>query len=161
MCTNSIDPADYAKSTFRNESRSMSPSSFVIIVFNSVRATMSKANCTEKYSRAILLRLSDMMEVDYHTFISIAMFNLNDSMGYYHYPFPADIRKGFYILIGLVNDHVRQDVKFICLYFYQPAFEKPESFTYGKWRNGHLLSHWKVNNILHSGLLQSGECKLP
>ena len=39
------------------------------------------------------------------------MFNLNDSMRYYLYPFPADMRKGFYTLSGLVNDHMRQDVR--------------------------------------------------
>ncbi|MFA6702928.1 MAG: IS66 family insertion sequence element accessory protein TnpB [Dysgonamonadaceae bacterium] len=39
------------------------------------------------------------------------MFNLNDSMRYYLYPFPADMRKGFYTLSGLVNDHMRQDIR--------------------------------------------------
>lgn len=39
------------------------------------------------------------------------MFNLNDSMRYYLYPFPTDMRKGFYTLSGLVNDHMRQDVR--------------------------------------------------
>ena len=38
------------------------------------------------------------------------MFNLNDSMRYYLYPFPTDMRKGFYTLSGLVNDHMKQNV---------------------------------------------------
>ncbi len=39
------------------------------------------------------------------------MFNLNDSMRYYLYPSPTDMRKGFYTLSGLVNDHMKQDVR--------------------------------------------------
>ena len=30
------------------------------------------------------------------------MFSLNESIRYYLYPFPADLRKGFYILGGIV-----------------------------------------------------------
>lgn len=32
-------------------------------------------------------------------------------MRYYLYPFPTDMRKGFYTLSGLVKDHMRQDVR--------------------------------------------------
>ena len=39
------------------------------------------------------------------------MFNLNDSMRYYLYPFPTDMRKGFYTLSGLVSDHMKQSVR--------------------------------------------------
>jgi transposase len=39
------------------------------------------------------------------------MFNLNDSMRYYLYPFPADMRKSFYTLSGIVTDLMRQDVR--------------------------------------------------
>lgn len=39
------------------------------------------------------------------------MFNLNDSMYYWLYPYPCDMRKGFYTLTGLVHDHMRQDVR--------------------------------------------------
>ena len=39
------------------------------------------------------------------------MFNLNDSMRYYLYPYPTDMRKGFYTLSGLVNDHMKQSVR--------------------------------------------------
>lgn len=34
------------------------------------------------------------------------MFNLNDSMRYWLYPFPTDMRKGFYTLSGLVTDQL-------------------------------------------------------
>ncbi|MDD4698540.1 MAG: hypothetical protein PHR52_13560, partial [Fermentimonas sp.] len=37
------------------------------------------------------------------------------------YPFTTEMRKGFYTLSGLVNVHMRQDVKkWRFLYFYQP-----------------------------------------
>jgi hypothetical protein len=39
------------------------------------------------------------------------MFNLNDSMRYWLYPYPCDMRKGFYTLSGLVHDHMEQDVR--------------------------------------------------
>lgn len=39
------------------------------------------------------------------------MFALNDSMRYYLYPFPTDMRKGFYTLSGIVQDRMGQDVK--------------------------------------------------
>ena len=32
------------------------------------------------------------------------MFNLNDSMRYYLYPYPTDMRKSFYTLSGVVKD---------------------------------------------------------
>jgi len=38
------------------------------------------------------------------------MFNLNDSMRYWLYSFPTDMRKGFYTLSGLVTDQMGQDV---------------------------------------------------
>ena len=39
------------------------------------------------------------------------MFNLNASMRYWLYPFPTDMRKGFYTLSGLVTDRMGQDVR--------------------------------------------------
>lgn len=39
------------------------------------------------------------------------MFNLNDSMRYYLYPYPADMRKSFYTLSGVVKDLMGQDVR--------------------------------------------------
>ena len=39
------------------------------------------------------------------------MFNLNDSMRYWLYPFPTDMRKGFYTLSGLVTDQMGADVR--------------------------------------------------
>jgi len=39
------------------------------------------------------------------------MFNLNDSLRYYLYPFPADMRKSFYTLSGIVSDLMGQDVR--------------------------------------------------
>lgn len=39
------------------------------------------------------------------------MFNLNDSMRYWLYPFPTDMRKGFYTLSGLVTDKMGGDVR--------------------------------------------------
>lgn len=38
------------------------------------------------------------------------MFNLNDSMRYWLYPFPTDMRKGFYTLSGLVTDQMGKEV---------------------------------------------------
>jgi transposase len=39
------------------------------------------------------------------------MFNLNASMRYWLYPFPTDMRKGFYTLSGLVTEGMGQDVR--------------------------------------------------
>jgi IS66 Orf2 like protein. len=39
------------------------------------------------------------------------MFSLNDSMRYWLYPYPTDMRKGFYTLSGIVRDRMGQDVK--------------------------------------------------
>ena len=39
------------------------------------------------------------------------MFNLNDSMRYYLYPYPTDMRKSFYTLSGVVKDLMGQDVR--------------------------------------------------
>jgi transposase len=39
------------------------------------------------------------------------MFNLNNSMRYWLYPQPTDMRKGFYTLSGLVTDHMGQNVR--------------------------------------------------
>jgi transposase len=39
------------------------------------------------------------------------MFHLKETMRYYLYPFPTDMRKGFYTLSGLVQDHMKQDVR--------------------------------------------------
>ena len=39
------------------------------------------------------------------------MFNLNDSMRYWLYPYPCDMRKGFYTLSGLVSEHMGKDVR--------------------------------------------------
>ena len=41
----------------------------------------------------------------------IALFNLNDSMRYYLYPYPTDMRKSFYTLSGVVKDLMGQDVR--------------------------------------------------
>lgn len=39
------------------------------------------------------------------------MFNLNDSMRYNLYPYPADMRKSLYTLSGVVKDLMEQDVR--------------------------------------------------
>ena len=39
------------------------------------------------------------------------MFNLNDSMRYWLYPIPTDMRKGFYTLSGLVADQMGKEVR--------------------------------------------------
>lgn len=39
------------------------------------------------------------------------MFNLNDSMRYYLYPYPIDMRKSFYTLSGVVKDLMGHDVR--------------------------------------------------
>ena len=39
------------------------------------------------------------------------MFNLNDSLRYYLYPFPTDMRKSFYTLSGIVTDLMKQDIR--------------------------------------------------
>ena len=39
------------------------------------------------------------------------MFNLNDSMRYYLYPYPTDMRKSFYTLSGVVKDLMGHDVR--------------------------------------------------
>ena len=39
------------------------------------------------------------------------MFNLNDSMRYWLYPIPTDLRKGFYTLSGLVADQMGKEVR--------------------------------------------------
>jgi len=38
------------------------------------------------------------------------MFSLNESIRYYLYPFPADLRKGFYTLGGIVSSLMGLDV---------------------------------------------------
>jgi transposase len=39
------------------------------------------------------------------------MFSLNDSMRYYLYPYPADMRKSFYTLSGIVTNHMGRNVQ--------------------------------------------------
>ena len=39
------------------------------------------------------------------------MFNLNDSIRYYLYPFPTDMRKSFYTLSGIVSQRMGEDVR--------------------------------------------------
>jgi transposase len=39
------------------------------------------------------------------------MFNLSDSIRYYLYPFPTDMRKSFYTLSGIVTDLMNQDIR--------------------------------------------------
>ena len=39
------------------------------------------------------------------------MFNLNDSMQYYLYPYPTDMRKSFYTLSGIVTNNMRRNVQ--------------------------------------------------
>lgn len=39
------------------------------------------------------------------------MFNLNDSMRYYLYSYPTDMRKSFYTLSGVVKDLMGHDVR--------------------------------------------------
>jgi hypothetical protein len=39
------------------------------------------------------------------------MFSLNDSMRYWLYPYPADMRKSFYTLSGIVSDRMGGDVR--------------------------------------------------
>lgn len=39
------------------------------------------------------------------------MFNLNDSMQYYLYPYPTDMRKSFYTLSGIVTDSMGRNVR--------------------------------------------------
>ncbi len=39
------------------------------------------------------------------------MLNLTPSMNYYLYPYPADMRRGFYSLSGLVHDVMGMDSK--------------------------------------------------
>lgn len=38
------------------------------------------------------------------------MFNLNESMRYYLYPYPTDMRKSFYTLSGIVTDSMKRDI---------------------------------------------------
>ncbi|MDR0748467.1 MAG: IS66 family insertion sequence element accessory protein TnpB [Tannerellaceae bacterium] len=38
------------------------------------------------------------------------MFSLNESIRYYLYPYPTDLRKGFYSLSGIVKNLMGQDV---------------------------------------------------
>jgi transposase len=39
------------------------------------------------------------------------MFHLDEKMRYYFYPSPADMRKGFYTLSGLVTNHMKRTVQ--------------------------------------------------
>lgn len=39
------------------------------------------------------------------------MFHLHQSLNYYLYPFPVDMRKSFYTLNGIVTSAMRQDVR--------------------------------------------------
>jgi len=39
------------------------------------------------------------------------MFNLNDSMRYYIYPYPTDMRKSFYSLSGIVTNNMGRNVQ--------------------------------------------------
>mgnify|MGYP002146636842 FL=1 len=39
------------------------------------------------------------------------MFNLNDSMQYYLYPYPTDMRKSFYTLSGIVTNNMKRNVQ--------------------------------------------------
>jgi transposase len=39
------------------------------------------------------------------------MFHLHQSLQYYLYPLPVDMRKSFYTLSGIVNESMRQDVR--------------------------------------------------
>lgn len=39
------------------------------------------------------------------------MFNLNDAMDYYLYPYPTDMRKSFYTLSALVHEAMGKDVQ--------------------------------------------------
>ena len=39
------------------------------------------------------------------------MFNLNESIRYWLYPFPTDMRKSFYTLSGLVTDQVGGNIR--------------------------------------------------
>jgi len=39
------------------------------------------------------------------------MFNLNDSMRYWLYPFPTDMRKSFYTLSGIVTNLMNSDIR--------------------------------------------------
>lgn len=39
------------------------------------------------------------------------MFNLNDSMKYYIYPYPTDMRKSFYSLSGIVTNNMGRNVQ--------------------------------------------------
>lgn len=38
------------------------------------------------------------------------MFNLNESIRYWLYPFPTDMRKSFYTLSGIVSDQMGQNI---------------------------------------------------
>lgn len=39
------------------------------------------------------------------------MLHLTPSMNYYLYPYPADMRRGFYSLSGLIHDVMGQDIR--------------------------------------------------
>lgn len=39
------------------------------------------------------------------------MFNLNDSIRYWLYPFPTDMRKSFYTLSGIVTDQMDRNIQ--------------------------------------------------
>ena len=39
------------------------------------------------------------------------MFNLHQSLDYYLYPFPVDMRKSFFTLSGIVNNEMNRDVR--------------------------------------------------
>lgn len=39
------------------------------------------------------------------------MFHLHQSLNYYLYPYPVDMRKSFYTLSGIINSCMKQDVR--------------------------------------------------
>ena len=63
------------------------------------------------------------------------MFNLNDSMRYYLYPYPTDMRKSFYTLSGVVKDLMGHDVRNGDIFIFVGQYENP---TYGMRRFGNL-----------------------
>lgn len=79
------------------------------------------------------------------------MFNLSDSIRYYLYPFPTDMRKSFYTLSGIVTDLMKQDIR------------RGDAFIF---INRHLTS-MKVLHLESGGLviyhlkLEQGSFRLP
>lgn len=79
------------------------------------------------------------------------MFNLNDPMRYYLYPYPTDMRKSFYTLSGVVKDLMGQDVRDGDVFIFI----------------GHTCSSMKILHMECGGLviyhlrLEQGQFKLP